>query len=210
MVPHLGTHLGNVGMASFSLSSLLSGITVGTVPDGTDPFVIVRQDNNGVVTVATNGGSASATSRTDTTIMNANGATINLLAPGVAQVVLETTSTTMKFINMTTVTVIGGTATAAIIADSGSHTFIAGEGTLTITGGGGANNYVYHMGSALMNIQDFSAAKGDILEIDKTLRGLMSQTSDNQDGTMLSFGSAAAGIDLKGVVALPSNSIHWI
>jgi len=209
MVSYLGTHLENVGMASFSLSSFLSGITLDTGPGGTDSFVIVRQDNNGVV-VATNGDSASATSRANTTILNANGATINLLAPGVAQVVLGTTSTTMKFINMTTVTLIGGTATAAIIADSGSHTFIAGEGTLTIIGGGGANKYVYHMGSALMTIQDFSAAKGDILEIDKTLRGLMSQTSDNQGGTMLSFGSAAAGIDLKGMVALPSTSIHWI
>lgn len=197
-------------MASFSLSSLLSGITPDTGLDGTDSFIILRQHNNGVVTVTTNGGSASATSRVNPTVMNANGATINLLAPGVAQVVLETTSTTMKFINMTTVTVIGGTATAAIIADSGSHTFIAGEGTLTITGGGGANNYVYHMGSALMTIQDFSAAKGDILEIDKPLQGLMSQTSDNQGGTVLSFGSAATGIDLKGVVALPSTSIHWI
>jgi hypothetical protein len=196
-------------MANVSLSSLLAGITLDTIPEGNVPFVVVRQDNNGIVTVATNGGSASAT-RANTPIMNANGATIDLLAPGVAQVVLGPTSTTMKFINMTTVTLIGGTATAAVIADTGSHTFIAGEGALTIAGGGGANNYVYHMGSALMTIQDFSAAKGDILEIDKTLQGLMSQTSDNQGGTMLSFGSAATGIDIKGLAALPSTSIHWI
>jgi hypothetical protein len=196
-------------MANVSLSSLLAGITLDTIPEGTVPFVVVRQDNNGIVTVATNGGSASAT-RANTPIMNANGATIDLLAPGVARVVLGPTSTTMKFINMTTVTLIGGMATAAVIADTGSHTFIAGEGALTITGGGGANNYVYHMGSALMTIQDFSAVKGDLLEIDKTLQGLMSQTSDNQGGTMLSFGSAAAGIDVKGVDALPSTSIQWI
>src|SRR4051794_21461026 len=210
MVPDLGTHLEDVGMASFSMSSLLSGITLDAEPDGADSFVIVRQGNNGVFTVTTNGDSASATSRANTTIMNANGATINLLAPGVAQVVLGTTSTTMKFINMTAVTLTGGTATAAIIADSGSHTFIAGEGALTITGGGGANNYVYHMGSALMTIQDFSAAKGDILMIDKTLQGSMSLMSDNQGGTMLNFGSAAAGIDVKGMATLSSTSIHWI
>jgi Ca2+-binding RTX toxin-like protein len=198
------------GMASFSLSSLLSDMIPDAGPDGTDSFVILRQGHNGVVSVATNGDSASATPGADTTVMNANGATINLLAPGVAQVVLGTTSTTMKIINMAAVTLIGGTAAAAIIADSGSNTFIAGQGTLTITGGGGANNYVYHMDSARVTIQDFSAAKGDVLEIDKTLQRIMSQTSDNHGGTMLSFGSAAAGIDLKGVVALPSTSIHWI
>ena len=197
-------------MASLLLSSLLSDMTPDTGLNGTDSFVILRRGHNGVVTAVTNGDSASATSSADTPIMNANGATINLLAPGVAQVVLGTTSTTMKIINMTAVTLIGGAAAAAIIADSGSHTFIAGQGALTITGGGGANNYVYHRGSALVTIQDFSAAKGDVLEIDETLQRLMSLTSDNQDGTVLSFGSAAAGIHLKGVVALPSTSFHWI
>ena len=132
------------------------------------------------------------------------------MASGFAEVALGTAPTTMKFINMAAITLTGGAATAKIIADSGSHSFISGKGALTITGGAGANNYVYHKGSALMTVQDFSLAKGDILMIDKTLQGLMSQISDNRGGTMLNFGSAAAGIDVKGMATLSPTSIHWI
>jgi len=198
-----------VNFSADSLNFLLSGKTLDAMPDGTGPVILVRRSDNGVVTV-TGRNSVSVTSGADTTTMDANGATINLLAPGIAEVALGTTPTTMKFINMAAITLTGGAATATIIADSGSHTFISGKGALTITGGAGANNYVYHMGSALMTIQDFSVAKGDILMIDKTLQGSMSQMSDNQGGTMLNFGSAAAGIDVKGMATLSSTSIHWI
>jgi len=198
-----------VNFSADSLNFLLSGKTLDAMPDGTGPVILVRRSDNGVVTV-TGRNSVSVTSGADTTTMDANGATINLLAPGIAEVALGTTPTTMKFINMAAITLTGGAATATIIADSGSHTFISGKGALTITGGAGANNYVYHMGSALMTIQDFSVAKGDVLMIDKTLQGSMSQMSDNQGGTMLNFGSAAAGIDVKGMATLSSTSIHWI
>src|SRR3954463_868698 len=181
MIPNFATHLEDVvDMVNFSADSLnflLSGKTLDAMPDGTGPVILVRRSDNGVVTV-TGRNSVSVTSGADTTTMDANGATINLLAPGIAEVALGTTPTTMKFINMAAITLTGGAATATIIADSGSHTFISGKGALTITGGAGANNYVYHMGSALMTIQDFSVAKGDILMIDKTLQGSMSQMSD--------------------------------
>src|SRR5215212_380626 len=157
-------------MVSFSVNSLLSGMTLDAMTDGTDPVILVRRFDNGIVTV-TSRNSASVTSGAGTITMNADGATINVLAPGTAKVVLGTTPTTMKFINMAAITLTGGAATATIIADSGSHTFISGKGALTITGGAGADNYVYHMDSALMTIQDFSVAKGDILMIDKTLQG---------------------------------------
>jgi len=197
-------------MVSFSINSLLSTVTRDIVTDGTGPVVVIRQHDNGLLTVTTDKNSASARLGTKATILEANGATVSPLNSGVAQVVLGTTPTKMKFINMAAVTLTGGAATATIIADGGSHTFIAGKGALTITGGPGANNYVYNRGSALMTIQDFSVAEGDILMIDKILQGAMHQTPDNQGGTMMSFGSAAAGIDVKGVVGLPSTSIHWV
>ena len=168
-------------MVSFSVNSLLSGMTLDAMTDGTGPVILVRRSDNGVVTVASRN-SVSVASGAGTITMNADGATINVLAPGTAKVALGTTPTTMKFINMAAITLTGGAATATIIADSGSHTFISGKGALTITGGAGADNYVYHADSALMTIQDFSVAKGDILMIDKTLQGSMSQTSDNQGG----------------------------
>jgi len=115
----------------------------------------------------------------------------------------------MKFINMDAITLTGGAAPATITADGGSNTFIAGGGALTIAGGSGTSNYVYHVGSALMTIEDFSVARGDALTIDKSLQASMRQISDNQGGTMLTFGSDATGIDIKGMPALPLTSIHW-
>jgi hypothetical protein len=189
-------------MATFPIS--------GIVPDMmTDDSVLVRRYGDGTVTV-TGGKSISVTSGADTATMHANGATINLLTPGIAEVVLGATPTKIKFINMGAITLTGGAGTATIMADNGSNTFIAGRGRLTITGGSGINNYIYHVGSALMAIEDFSVAKGDVLTIDKSLQGSMRQTSDGQGGTMLTFGSAATAIDLKEIVALPSTSIHWI
>jgi hypothetical protein len=198
-----------VDMASFSISALSSDIVPDMMTDGSDRVVLVRRYGDGTVTVA-GGNSTSVTSGTGTTTMHADGATINLLTPGIAQVVLGATPTTMKFINMGAITLTGGAARATIIADNGSNTFIAGGGALTIAGGSGINNYVYHVGSALMTIEDFSVAKGDVLKIDKSLQGPMRQISDGQGGTMLTFGSAATGIDVKGIVALPSTSINWI
>jgi Ca2+-binding RTX toxin-like protein len=198
-------------MANFSvpLESLLSGITSDAITNGTGPVILVRRSDNGVVTVLDKN-RVSVTSGAATTTVDANGATVNLLIPGVAKVALGTTPTTMKFINMAAVTLTGGVAAATIMADTGSNTFISGKGPLTITGGAGADSYVYHTGSALMTIQDFSVAKGDVLMIDKTLQGSMSQTSDNQGGTMVSFGSAAVGIDVKGMATFSPTSIHWI
>jgi hypothetical protein len=191
----------------FPVISRLFGIDTNTVADNTGPIILVRQDANGNVITNTNAGVVSVTPGGD---MDANGATINLLAPGLAKVVLGATPITMEFINMPAITLMGGPAAAAIVADGGSHIFIAGKGALTVTGGAGADNYIYHMGSGLMTIQDFSVAKGDILTVDKALQGSMRQISDNQGGTMLRFGSADVGIDLKGVDALPSTGINWI
>lgn len=213
MIPGLPTHLEDVvdmvGFSVKSLKSLLSDMTPDAMTDGTGPITLIRRSDNGIVTV-TGRNIVSVTSGTETLTMDANGARINLMASGFAEVALGTTPTTMKFLNMAAITLAGGAATATIIADNGSHTFISGKGALTITGGAGANNYVYHRGSALMTVQDFSVAKGDILMIDKTLQGLMSQISDNRGGTMLRFGSATAGIDVKGMATLSPTSIHWI
>jgi len=212
MALDLGAHLEKVAdMTDFLalLSSLLPGGELSTGTDNTAPVTRIRQAADGVTLIENQNGVFVA-SEPDTTMVASNGAIINLLAPGVANVVLGATATTMEFINMSAITLTAGSAPATIVADGGSHTFISGKGALTVTGGAGADNYVYHMDSALMTIQDFSVARGDILKIDKALQGSMRQTPDNQGGTMLSFGSASAGIDVKGVVALPSTSIYWV
>jgi hypothetical protein len=194
-------------MAKFSIRTLSSGIVPDMMADDSD--VLVRRYDNGTVTVTGRSG-ISVTSGADTATMYANGATFKLLTPGIAQVVLGATPITIKFINMSAITLTGGAATATIIADNGCNSFIAGDGALTITGGAGSNNYVYHVGSSLMTIEDFSAVKGDVLTIDESLQGSMRQTSDGQGGTMLTFGSTATGISIRGILELPLTSIRWI
>ncbi|MGD0108660.1 MAG: hypothetical protein ABSC06_32165, partial [Rhodopila sp.] len=138
-----------------------------------------------------------------------DGATFNLSAPGVATVTLGTTADQLAFVAMSSISLTAGSAAATVVADGGNNTFTAGPGTLDVTGGTGADSYIYHSGNALLTVEDFAAAKGDILTIDSALKGSLVSASDGNGGTMLTFGSLGAGVDLKGLATMPTTSIHW-
>jgi hypothetical protein len=79
-----------------------------------------------------------------------------------------------------------------------------------VTGGSGKDTYVFHAGSGLLTLDDFSLAKGDTLIIDKSLQTSLQQSSDGQGGTFLSFGTGTGhGVDIHGVAAMPSTNVVW-
>jgi hypothetical protein len=137
------------------------------------------------------------------------GATISLTAPGVAKVTLGITAEKLSFASMSSISLTVGSAAATVLADGGKNAFAAGKGALDVTGGPGASAYYYHSGNALLTIEDFSAAKGATLTVDTALKGSLVIGSDGHAGTMLSFGSLAAGIDIKVLATMPAASIHW-
>ena len=102
------------------------------------------------------------------------------------------------------------TAAATVVADGGTHTFIGGKASLTLTGGAGGDSYIYHAGNARMSITDFSTAKGDTLTFDKSLQPAMKMASNGAGGTLISFGTLGAGVDLKGIAAVPTTAMRWV
>jgi ribosome-associated protein YbcJ (S4-like RNA binding protein) len=160
---------------------------------------------------ATNQATAAVTTIDATKVQSVTdyGATFVLTAPGVAKVTLGVTSDKLVFAAMSSISLTAGSAAATVVADGGKNTFTAGKGALDVKGGAGADSYVYHSGGALLTVEDFSATKGDSLTIDKTLQASLVTASDSHGGTLLTFGSLAAGIDLKAVTAVPTANIHW-
>jgi hypothetical protein len=140
--------------------------------------------------------------------VKAGGDVFSLTAPGVASVTLGATAETIRFVGMTEVDLTAGSAPVTVSADMGTNTWTAGAGALDITGGSGADECVYHAGDARLTVDDFAAAQGDNLTIDKGLRGAMQVGDDGQGGTLLTFGSGG-GVDLKGIAASAVTPIHW-
>jgi hypothetical protein len=163
------------------------------------------------ISISVTKNSTGATTVVDATVVQSETdyqATINLTAPGVAQVTLGSLSDTLQFLGMSSINLTAGSATATVLADGGTNTFNAGHGALEVSGGSGLNTYIYASGDARLTVDDFSAAQGDLLSIDKTLESSMVQSPDGQGGTLLTFGTGG-GIDLKGISTLPLANIHW-
>jgi hypothetical protein len=136
------------------------------------------------------------------------GDTFVLRSDNAASVTLGAGTSQINFIGASAITLSGGSGQATVTADAGNNSFVAGTGTLNVAGGGGADAYVYHADSGILTIEDFALAKGDTLTVDTALQVSLSQTSDGQGGTLLTF-SPGHSVDLHGVVALPSTSILW-
>jgi hypothetical protein len=123
---------------------------------------------------------------------------------------LGTGTSNIAFVDPNSLSVTGGSGTATVTANAGTNTFTAGAGSLDVTGGSGSDTYVFHTGSGLLTIEDFSADTGDKLVLDSALQASMVQSSDNQGGTLITFGSGATqAIDLRGVGAVPNGAIAW-
>ena len=138
------------------------------------------------------------------------GTNISLTAPGIANIALGTSATSLKFISMSKINLTAGSATSTVVADGGANVFTAGKAALMVTGGAGADSYVYHTGNALLTISDFSAGKGDSITFDKSLQSVMKTASDGHGGTAVSFGTMSAGVDLTSVTAAPTSVFHWV
>src|SRR5271166_2240960 len=173
-----------------------------------DPWTQISPPSISVTANAT-GQAYAVSGATDATTQTA-GATFVLTAPGVATVTLGATADTLKFIGMSAITLTGGSAPATVVADGGTNSFTAASGSLTITGGAGADRYVYHKGDGLMMVKDFALSKGDTLTVDKVLQSAMTEGSDGHGGIILSFGSAAKGVDLVGLPSLATSQIHFV
>jgi hypothetical protein len=137
------------------------------------------------------------------------GDTFVLSSGNAAAVTLGTGASQIKFIGASSLALTGGAGQAVVSADAGNNRFTAGAGSLEVTGGGGKDAYVFHANGGLLTIDDFSAAKGDTLTVDKALQGAFTQTSDLHGGVMLGFGTAGHGVDIHGLAAMPSTNIVW-
>jgi serralysin len=136
--------------------------------------------------------------------------TLVLSSSNVASVNLGTGTSKIAFVDPNSLSVTGGPGSATVTANAGTNTFTAGAGSLDVTGGSGSDSYVFHTGSGLLTIQDFSADKGDKIVIDSALQASMVQGSDDQGGTLITFGSGAAqAIHLRGVATIPTGAITW-
>jgi Ca2+-binding RTX toxin-like protein len=138
-----------------------------------------------------------------------DGNTFSLLGHGVAAVAAGQGTESMSFAHMNSVILAGGAGSTTITADAGTNTWTAGTGSLSITGGSGADAFVFHQGSGALTISGFSAAQGDTLTIDASLKASMTEQSDGSGGTQVSFGAGSAGIDLKGINPTTALPIHW-
>jgi hypothetical protein len=136
----------------------------------------------------------------DTFVLSSGNAAIVTLGAGASQI---------RFTGASSVALTAGAGQAVVNADAGTNTFVAGSGSLDVTGGDGQDAYVFHAGSGLLTIEDFALAKGDTLTVDMAFQGSLSQASDGRGGTMLNFGTPGHGVDIHGIVALPSDGIVW-
>ena len=135
-----------------------------------------------------------------------DGDIFSLASSGVVQATLGATATTLSFVGSTGVTVIGGSAAATVTATAGTNSFTAGSGALNVTGGSGADAYVFHTGSGVLTVKDFSVSKGDSLTVDSSLKTSMTDHVNHAGDMVISFGGKTA-IDLHSTATMPA--IHW-
>ncbi len=179
------------GSGSGSLSSTSAGGIIPSVTETSDHGSLQKDlSNTGTYTVGDD--------------------TLVLSSSNVASVNLGTGTSKIAFVDPSSLSVTGGPGSATVTANAGTNTFTAGAGSLDVTGGSGSDSYVFHTGSSSLTIQDFSADKGDKIVLDSALQASMVQGSDNQGGTLITFGSGAAqAIDLRGVATIPTGAITW-
>jgi hypothetical protein len=187
--------------------------------NGTDTGDNHAQKTNGSSSFTVTGGTAPSVNETgdhgslqktlsQTGTYTVGGDTIVLGTGNTVSATLGSGTSQIAFIGPSSLKLTGGSGNATITADTGTNTFTAGSGSLNVTGGGGADTFVFHSTSGMFTIQDFSAANGDKLLIDTSLKSSMVAKSDSEGGTLLTFGSSTTqAIDLHGLAAAPT--ITW-
>ena len=87
----------------------------------------------------------------------------------------------------------------------------AAWGPMDVAGDAGADLYVVHPGDAALTVENFSAGKGDILNISPSLQSVFSQTQVS-GGDLVSFANDPSHTDsvfLKGVDTVDPSTIVW-
>jgi Cellulase (glycosyl hydrolase family 5) len=153
-------------------------------------------------------GTSTDVSATDLATTTVAGDAFVVSAANVVEVTLGATETTLSFVGMSSIALTAGTADAIVTATTGSNSFTAGMGALTVRGGTGADAYVYQSGAGKLTVDDFSTAQGDTLTIDGSLMPSMTESSDTQGGTLLTFGGAGS-IDIRNAASLAEIDIRW-
>ena len=113
----------------------------------------------------------------------------------------------MTFVGPGTAVFNAGSGTTVISGGSGPDEVIFGTGTTDVKSSAGADSYTFHAGDGTAKIETFSVASGDVLNIDKSLQGALSELVLG-GSTLLSFGSGHS-ILLGGVTHYDVSQIHW-
>jgi hypothetical protein len=198
----------NLYVNGVSYNGTATGQTLALMAGGPKTFAVSGGTTPSVSEVSDHGTLQESLSQVGS--YNVGGDVVMLDSGNVGSVTLGSGASQISFIGASAITLTGGSGTSVVASDTGNNTFIAGTGGLDVTGGGGADAYVFHASSGLLTIEDFSLAKGDTLTVDTALQAALVETSDGKGGTMLSFGSAGQGVDIRGITSLPSANILWV
>ncbi len=114
----------------------------------------------------------------------------------------------MTFVGAGKATFTAGGGSDTIVGGQGGNTVTFGTGTSQVSGGSGADTYIFKAGDGLQDIATFNAAKGDVLDIAKSLKSSLHESSSG-GSTLLTFGTASHGILLQGVSSFDTAQIHW-
>lgn len=98
-----------------------------------------------------------------------------------------------------------------IFLDPNGNRAEAAWGPMDVAGDAGPDLYVVHPGDSQLTVENFSAAKGDVLNMSPSLQGTFAQTQVS-GGTVLSFAGDASNtgnVFLKGVDSIDTSKIAW-
>ena len=143
----------------------------------------------------------------------ANGTTSSAPAPASAPAASAPASTsgtdTSASVPVTTQTLSTYSGSEIFLSPAGNRAEAA-WGPMDVAGDGGPDLYVVHPGDSQLTVENFSAGKGDVLNISPSLQGTLAQTPVS-GGTVLSFGDASStgSVFLKGVSSLDPSQIVW-
>lgn len=100
---------------------------------------------------------------------------------------------------------------SVIFLDPNGNRAEAAWGPMDVMGDAGPDLYVVHPGDSQLTVENFSADKGDVLNVSPSLQGTFAQTQVS-GGTVLSFAgdpSNTGNVFLKGVDSIDTSKIAW-
>ncbi len=99
---------------------------------------------------------------------------------------------------------------SVIFLDPHGNRAEAAWGPMDVAGDAGSDLYVVHPGDSQLTVENFSAGKGDVLNISPSLQGGLTQAQVS-GGTVLSFNdsSSTGNVFLKGVNSVDASKINW-